>query len=224
VTISKGAPRGFAYALVALVATLAIAACGSSSSNSTSTKVASAAGGTSTTGSGAFAAQRQKLDACLKSHGVTLPTRRFTPGTGTTPGGGAPGGGGGGGGGFLFGGGGGGGAGRGAFRNSKDAKAFQACRADLGFRGGAGRFGGGFRPHFSKTVIDNFVACVRKNGYNLPTPNTSGTGAIFPSSLRNNPTFLKAAKACESILTAGFRGGAGGAPGGGAPPGGTSTT
>jgi hypothetical protein len=241
VTLMKGAPRGLTIAIVALVAALCIAACGSSSSTATSSAASSGSsasaggGGTGTTpGRGAFAADRTKLQACLKQHGISLPAfhRRSgasatAPGTGTTPGGGAPG--------FL--GGGGGGAGGGGFArrfsNPKDAAAFEACAKQVGLGTGAGGFGGRFRPHFSATVLASFAACVKKNGYTLPKANTSGTGGIYPRSVETNPAFEKAAKSCESILQAAFRstfhgggpgsgGGPGGAGGPGSPP--TSTT
>jgi hypothetical protein len=200
---SRGAHRQVAIALVAVVAGLLIAACGSSSSNSSTSTTAAAANSTS--------AGRAKLVACLKAHGVTLPAgaRRFgaggPPGTGGAPGARGPAGGGGG----LFGGGGSGGGGaggsRGRFFNSKTAAAFKACGAQFG---GAGRFRGRGRFQLSHAKVTQFVACVRKHGYNLPSPNFSGKGPVFPANIRTNKKFLTASKACASIL---------------APPGGTST-
>jgi hypothetical protein len=203
---SRGAHRQVAVALVAVVAGLSIAACGSSSSNSSSTST-NAAAANSTSSS------RAKLVACLKSHGVTLPAGAGRLRRGA-PGGGPPGGGGGGG---LFGGGGGGasggggpgggaaGANRGRFFNSKTAAAFKACGAQFG---GGARFRGRGRFQLSHAKITQFVACVRKHGYNLPSPNFSGKGPVFPANIRTNKKFQTASKACASIL---------------APPGGTST-
>ena len=199
-----GAHRRVLVALLALAAGLGIAACGSSSNSSSTSNSASVSGGTSTNAN--FAARRTALVACLKAHGVTLPNGgRFGPGAGGPP----PGGGTGtnptpGAGRFLFGGGGGGGAARFA-NNPKLAAAFQAC----GGRVGGGRFRGG--AGLGRTRITQFVACVRKNGFNLPTPNFSGNGPVFPANLRTNAKFLAASQACASILTA-------------PRPGGTSTT
>lgn len=250
-----GRARVLALPLVALVAALALAACGGSSSGSSSGstgKSASASAGTTTgsgggstggsttttssgSGSSKFAAQRAKLQQCLKKHGVTLPNRPAggygsghygggapgggTPGTGTThtftrpPGG--------------FRGGGAGGPGGGGFAggNSKFAKAFKACGANFGsggfagrggFRGGAGG-GSGQTPHISSTVLKQFVSCIRKNGYpQMPEASTSKNtnGGLFPKSIESNPKFQKASKSCESVLQSAFR----------RPPGGTGTT
>ncbi len=186
----------------ALLATLALsavlAACGSSSSSSNS---ASASSTTSTPAraAGAGSARGAALRACLKAHGVTLPNRR--PGTNRPPGGGTPGGG-------LFGGGAGGGGGFAA--NPKLRAAFQACGARFG-AGGARRF----RP--SSTTVTAFVACVRRHGYNMPNPNLSGSGPVFPSSIRTDPKFIAAAKPCESLLVPQR-------PAGAPPAGGTTTT
>lgn len=221
----KGAPRPILLALVALAAGLCIAACGSSSSSSAGSSSGSSSGSTpsssassgssgaktTTTASTGFAAERVKLQACLKAHGVTLPPR---PAGGGPPVGGTsttrPRGSGGGGG--FFGGGGGF-----AARNPKFAAAFKACGADFGGRG-AGHFGAGggrFTPHFSTAILTSFAACVKKHGFTLPKPNTSGKGPIFPANIESNKTFQAASKSCASILRAGFR-----PPGAG----GTSTT
>ena len=194
-----------------------LAACGSSSSTTskTSTSAASASGNSS----------RTKLVACLKAHGVTLPTRRPGAGAGANggppPGGGsgAPGGAGpyGGGPGF-FGGGGGGAGGGGRFSNPKFRAAFQAC--------GGRAFGGGRRRvQFSKTAITKFVACVKQHGYTLPKPNFSG-GAIFPASVERNAKFQKAARSCSSLLrpSAPPQGSGAPAPGASGSGGGTATS
>ena len=201
----QGAHRVAATAILVIVASLAIAACGSSSKPTTTTTT-STTSTTASAGRGAFTAQRAKLDACLKAHGVTLPSR---PAGSGRPYGGA---GGYGGGGFFGGGGGAGFAGG----NSKSAKAFQACASQVG--SGAGRFGGRFRGRasFSKTTLTAFVACVKKNGYTLPAPNTSGKGPVFPASIEKNKQFEAAAKSCESILRTSFRPPAGAAGAGGA--------
>jgi len=180
-------PRGALVAVTALVACCALAACGSSSSSSSGSG-GSASASTSTTG-GTF--NRTAFQNCLRQHGVTLPNR--------PPGGRAPGAGAGPGGGLFFGGGGGGGR----FANPKSRAAIQACG---GFRGGVRRF------RITHTAITNFVSCVRSHGFpQMPSPNFSGKGAVFPSSIRTNAKFMTAARACQSVL----------AP---PPPSGTATT
>jgi hypothetical protein len=179
-------------AVTVIAASCALAACGSSSggsggaSGSGTTAVASASGTTaSSSGGGPNSAQRAKLEACLKKYGVTLPSGRFRPGsrppgsgtgTSTTPR--PP-----------------GGAG-GLFRNNPQlAKAFKACGANFGgFRGaGIGRL--------SHTAINNYVTCVRQHGYpQMPAPNFSGKGAVFPANIRSNPKFQAASRACQNLL------------------------
>jgi hypothetical protein len=200
--LTHKAPRGAIFVIVALAVGCLMAGCGSASSSSSTTGSAGASSSSTTTSAatgaaGGTGARRTALVACLKSHGVTLPTRPAgappaggtgtgTTGTGTGTGG-PPGGG-------FFGGGAGGG-GRGFANNPKLAAAFKACGANFGFRGG-GRFAG----RISHTTITKYVACVRQHGYNLPSPNFSGKGAIFPSNIRTNPKFVSASKACQSIL------------------------
>jgi hypothetical protein len=68
-------------------------------------------------------------------------------------------------------------------RNPRFAAAQQECAADI-------PHGGLFGYPFSKTtieVLDAYVACVAKNGYRLPTPNTSGNGPVFPPSIQTDP-------------------------------------
>jgi len=199
--------RRVAVALVTLVAGGALAACGSASSaSSTSSTTASASSGsssgsgsgTSTTGGGPNSARRAQLVSCLKSHGVTLPSRPAGAGGGP-PGGGAPPAGGGTGTtgtgttprrGFFFG-------GSGARNISpKLQAAFKACGANFGSRGGAGGFGG----RISHTAITSFVTCVNQHGYKLPSPNFSGKGPIFPRSIETNAKFQAAAKSCQHLL------------------------
>jgi hypothetical protein len=168
-----------------------IAACGSASSASkttTSSTTASAAAGGAPN-----ASRRAALAACLKQHGVTLPSRppgasggpppgsggsngTGSNGTGTTPRGG------------FFGGGG------GFANNPKLRAAFQACGARFGF-------GGGQRSRLSRAAITKYVTCVRQHGYNLPKPNLSGKGPVFPSNIRTNAKFQVASRACQSLLT-----------------------
>ena len=131
------------------------------------------------------------LAACLKQHGVTLPARPPgarggpPPGSGTTPRKG------------FF------GRGGGFANNPKLRAAFQACGARFGF-------GGGQRFRLSRAAITKYVTCVRQHGYNLPTPNFSGKGPVFPSNIRGNTKFQAASRACQNRLVP--------------PGGGTSTT
>ena len=193
--------RGAPVILTVLVCGCLIAACGSSSSTSTSS-VAGASASSSASNNGSRSSRFSALRACLKQHGVTLPNRR--PGNGQRPpgGGGGPYGGGPPGGGF-FGGGGGGGGGGGFANNPKLAAALKAC--------GGGNFGPGRRFQLSKTRVNAYVACVRKHGYNLPTPNFSGKGPVLPSNIRSNPKFQAASKACQSLLVPPRPSGSGGA-------------
>jgi hypothetical protein len=180
-----------------VLACCTLAACGSSTSSSSAS---AAAAGTSA---------RSKLVACLKAHGVTLPARPGGfrgGGAGSGGGGGAPGGrppGGGGGGGFF-----GGGGGGGRFRsNPKSQAAFKACGQS--FRGR--RFNGASR----KVAIENFVKCVRQHGYNLPQPNFSGQGPVFPAKIAKQAKFRTASRFCLRALRPPPPSGA---PASGAPP------
>jgi hypothetical protein len=208
----RKAPRGALFTIVALVLGCLVAACGSASSSSSTsssstTTTAAAAGAGGGAGGGANSARRTQLVACLKSHGVTLPSRPAGApsggggtgtGTGTTGSGGPPRGG-------FFGGGG------GFANNPKLQAAFKACGANFGFRRG------NFAGRISHTTITKYVDCVRQHGYDLPNPNFSGKGSVFPANIRTNPKFLAASKSCQSILIPAR-------PGGGTPGGGTSTT
>jgi hypothetical protein len=186
--------------LILMVVVLALggltAACGSSSGSSKSTSSSTTASGAAGGAGGANPARRAALAACLKQHGVTLPARppgagggpppgsgggsdgTGTNGTGTTPRRG------------FFG-------GRGGFANNPKLRAaFQACGARFGF----GRGAGGFRGRLSRTAITRYVTCVRQHGYNLPTPNFSGKGPVFPSNIRGNAKFQAASRACQNLL------------------------
>jgi hypothetical protein len=208
-------------ALVAVAAGCLIAACGSSSSGSTSSSSATgttaSASSSGTSGSAAGSARRTQLVACLKSHGVTLPSR--PAGSGPPPGGA---GGSGGSGGSASGSGGGGtgtgttGTGTGPRRgffggggniSPKMRAAFQACGAKFFFGCGAR---GGFRGRLSHTAITKYVTCVRQHGYNLPNPNFSGKGPIFPANIQSNAKFQAASKACQSLLIPARPSGSGG--------------
>ena len=44
------------------------------------------------------------------------------------------------------------------------------------------------------------MTCVRQHGYNLPNPNFSGKGPVFPANIQNNAKFQAASRACQSLL------------------------
>jgi hypothetical protein len=44
-----------------------------------------------------------------------------------------------------------------------------------------------------------WISCIARNGYKLPTPNTSGIGPVFPAALQRDDKYRAAAKHCESI-------------------------
>lgn len=198
--------------LGALTACLAacglLAACGSSASSPSGSASASAGAGTGAaarSGATRFAADRAKLVACLKQHGVTLPSQpggfrhRFTPGGGQGGGGqggsGQSGSGQSGSGGHPPGGFGGGGFFGGRFRgNPKLQSAFKACAGDFP----RGRFAG--RGAVRQAAVAKFVTCVRQHGYDLPKPNFSGKGPVFPSNIQSNPKFRAASRSCAKLL------------------------
>jgi len=165
-----------------------IAACGSSSSTGSTSKT-TAASGASGTGRGTNAT----LAACLRKHGVSFPAGGGAPGGGTPPSGvpgsggqpagagsttgGAPSG-------FP-----GGGAG-----GSKLQAALKACGANLPSASRSRSAG------FSRQTIQKYVSCVRQHGYTLPNANLSGSGPVFPSSIRSNAKFQAASRSCEALL------------------------
>jgi hypothetical protein len=219
---------------VALLSTIAIAACGGGGSSPTTSSSAAAAnaanhsatgGAGATGGTGAFTARRTALAACLEKAGITLPSRGFGGrrrfgGTGATGASGRP---------PFFGGTGAtgasgrprffgatgasgargpgffGGGGGGAFANNpKEAQAFQKCLASVGFGGFGGRRPGSFvaRGTRERTAITSYVACMKSHGVDLPKPNFSGHGSIFPGSINRNTTaFRNANTACQHLLT-----------------------
>jgi hypothetical protein len=184
----KLTPRASQTALVLVALATLVAGCGSSSSSSSSA---------STSASAASSTGRAKLAACLKQQGITIPAGRRPgagappgapgagagnppagapgSGTGTTPRRRPPGG--------FFGAAGG---------NSKFRAALKACGANFP--------AGGRRRGFNRQNIQKYVTCVRQHGYNLPNPNFSGNGPVFPANIRTNKKFQSASKACQSLL------------------------
>ena len=169
-------------ALAVLLTGCVVAACGSSSSSSSTSTSSASASSTAVASSGTStsrSARRAALVACLKSHGVTLPSRPVRPPSGGA-GAGTPGGGGA----FFF---------RGGAPNPKLQAALKACGAKFSGRGR-------FRGAISHQNIEKYVACVRAHGYNMPNPNFSGHGSVFPANIRSNPKFQAASRACQSLL------------------------
>jgi hypothetical protein len=196
---STRARRVAALTLTAVTAACLLAACGSSSSSSSASSSASAAAGGAGAGAAGGTADRTKLVACLKQHGVTLPSHP-AGGSGAPPSG-AGGGSGGSRPGFF------GGGGAGAHSNPKFAAALKACGGGQGLarRGGA----------ITHATITKFVTCVGQHGYDLPAPNFSGKGPVFPAKIESNKKFQSASRACASDLRP---------PAGSAPGAGSSTT
>ncbi len=193
-----------AAAVALLLASLLLAACGGSSKASSSTSTTASAS-TSTTGGlgGARAGRFAALRECLQKNGITLPQR--TPGTRRPPGVG----------GFL----GGAGAGptlpKGVTRAQYEA-ALKKCGGGFAGHGTGARFSS---PAF-KAALAKFATCLRQNGVNVPSPNTSGKGPIFNTKGLNTASaqFRTAEAKCRTALIGAFRRGPGaGVPGGGAP-------
>jgi hypothetical protein len=228
--MNRTTARGVTVLGTAVLVAIALAACGgggssstTSSSKTSTTNAADTQGPSSATGAtGSGLARRAALTACLKKYGVTLPNfgggfgatgasgrrfpfgatgasgRRFPFGAtgasgqrfpfGATGASGRPGG-------FPSG-------GFGGFAgNPKLAQALQKC----GF-GGFGRFGGatGRAGAFSTRIraeLTSFVACMKKNGVTLPTPNLTGTGSVFGDVDQTTAAFKAAYAQCKGILT-----------------------
>ncbi|HEX4035633.1 MAG TPA: hypothetical protein VHX66_14405 [Solirubrobacteraceae bacterium] len=217
---------------IAVIVATTVAACGggSSPSSTTSTTSSTAAAARRPTAGGGGSASTS-LVACLRKNGVTLPTGTFPGrrlgatggagpfGAGRRPSGatgrrGFPAAGG-----FFRGATGARGAARAFANNPKLAKAFAKCRGLIGPAGGGfQRFGatgaGGAAGFLSSPAVHaqvtRFVACMRKNGVKLPTPNLSGTGTIFPGVNQASTAFRTAYTTCRALISflPGNRGGA----------------
>jgi hypothetical protein len=194
------------------LAAFTLAACGGSSSDGGTTGTqasASASPGSSTTRSGGQPGfMSDEVQACLKKQGVTLPQRAPRGGGGQPPEGyGPPGGG-------LPGGGQPpegatppGGAGFGGTMSDEDRQklqdAMKACGVEMPDRG---QGGGSQRPDINdagyQKRVNDYVACVRENGFDLPDPDFSGDGPIFdPDKVdQSDKTFQAASAKCQSKL------------------------
>ncbi len=193
-------------ALVIVLAALGLAACGGSSSSksaSTTSTAANAAANPARPGPAQFA----KFRECLKQHGVTLPAPGGRSGSrGASP----------------FGAGG-SGLPKGVTRAQFET-ASKACGGARFRRAGSGS--GRLRNPAFKAQLAKFAECMRKNGVNVPAPDTSGNGPIFSTKGINtrSSTFKAAQVKCSgelrSVFRPGARPGAGAAPptGAGVPP------
>ena len=176
--------RSLPALLVVALTTGLLSACGSSSSSSSSGSSSVASASSASGPGGPSAGRRGAFRQCLQQHGVTLPPR--PPGGGPGGAGGGPGGPGGGG---LP-----GGPPPGGGLQQRDPKLAAAVRACGGFRRG-GRF------RLRRAAVQQYVTCVRQHGYNLPNPNFSGRGPVFPATIRTDPKFQAASRACQALLT-----------------------
>jgi hypothetical protein len=185
--------------LAVVLAGLALAACGSSAKTSSTTS-ASASSTTTRDPAGAGGTRLKALRECLQKHGITLPTPK--------PGQGWPGS-------RFFGGPEGPKFPAGVTRAQYEA-AIKACGGFPGRGGFLGR-GGRLSSPAAQQALTKFADCMRENGINLPTPNTSGKGPIFNTSGLDTASakFREAEAKCRTQLRGAFPGRAGSS----APPG-----
>lgn len=79
-------------------------------------------------------------------------------------------------------------------------KAFEECGVETPeFKGGAGGKPNTNSAAFKKQV-NEYVACVRENGYELGEPNFSGEGPVFEKSESESAEFKKASAQCQELL------------------------
>jgi hypothetical protein len=73
--------------------------------------------------------------------------------------------------------------------------------------GGRGNFRRTNSPGFRKALA-TYAGCLRQNGVNVPTPNTTGKGPVFSTKGLNtsSPQFKAATMKCRGVLLSGFRG------------------
>jgi hypothetical protein len=194
-------------ALALVIGALVLAGCGGSSgSSSTESSTTASSSGSETAageGKGGMLNISEEAKACLKEKGVELPEFKGgeggppsggegempepgeKPEGGEMPEGGPPAGG--------FGGEG----------SEEMTKAFEECGVETPeFKGGPG--GAGAKPNTNsaafKKQVDEYVACVRENGYELGEPNFSGEGPVFEKSESESAEFKKASAQCQELL------------------------
>jgi hypothetical protein len=162
-THHRGVAAVAAVSLLLLTALL-LSACGGSSKGSSST----AAAATGAQRGGQFRARAASVRACLQKNGVTLPKRPTGSGQGAPGEGGAPGRRG------PF--------GSGAAGTPQLPKGVTRAQLEAAFKkcgGGTFARNRGFDSAAGRQRYAKFAQCMRKNGVELPAPNTSGKGPIF---------------------------------------------
>jgi hypothetical protein len=82
--------------------------------------------------------------------------------------------------------------------------ALKKCGA--GFVPGRGRFGSSLNTPQAKQALAKFASCLRQNGVNVATPNTSGKGPVFNTKGINtrSPAFTTAEGKCRADLRGAF--------------------
>jgi len=107
---------------------------------------------------------------------------------------------------------------KGVSRSQLQAATRKCLGGRAGFLGGPGtaRLRRTASPRF-RQALSSFAACLRKNGVNVPAPNTSGNGPVFSTKGidTSSPQFKAATAKCRSALVGAFRsrGGTAGGPG-----------
>ena len=89
--------------------------------------------------------------------------------------------------------------------NPKFAAAFAKCAGLLGGFG-AGRLGGEVAGlggnQRERAEVVSYTACMKQHGVNLPAPNFSGSGSVFPNTVNRTTTAFRSANAkCQRLLT-----------------------
>lgn len=202
----RRSPLGLAM-LLAIVAALLVAGCGGSSDDGTSEDTSASSSeqsGGSGGGPGGFEID-DEARACLEESGVEIPEmgegemggeppQGEMPPSGEAPEGGEP---------------------PQGFGGEDQQKAFEECGIDMSQGGGGPGGADTDSPEFRES-IEEYVACVRENGYDLPDPNLSGEGPVFKESEvdQDDPDFKAANEECQSLIGgAGGEGGSGGGEG-----------
>lgn len=177
----------------AVLAAIVVAGCGGSSDESTSADTAAStsgeteAGGTPPAGGGPGGFEiDDEAQACLEEQGLELPEMgaggppEGAP-SGEPPQGGPP---------------------EGFEGGEEMQKAFEECGIEAPQGGGPGGPPTD-SPEFEESIED-YVACVRENGYDLPDPNLSGEGPVFSESEvdQSDPEFKAASEECQSLIAA----------------------
>ncbi|MGZ5325084.1 MAG: hypothetical protein ACXWEL_00440 [Solirubrobacterales bacterium] len=162
------------------VLAVALAGCGGSSGGSNAdTRTSTTASG----GPGGFQLTDDQR-SCIEDKGVTVPQGAGQPPSGGSPPQAPP-------------------SGRppGGQDFQKLQQALQDCGVNLP---NPPQGGGNFDPSAMRKQISAYVACVRKNGFDMPKPDTSGNGPVFDSSQvnQNDPKFKAASAKCQNLLPA----------------------